>query len=149
MIGYNLLYPLFFGIKKSNINNTSVRSLAYRSEQKTLRKFLIDTKEYKCIICNNNFPLFLLEASHLKPRYLLSKSEIKDKNNVEFMCRNCHKLYENGWVGITNFKLDKNNKVQNYNFVFNDFNENIYTENNKSYFDYHYLNNFKKTIQYD
>ena len=27
--------------------------------------------------------------------------------------------------------------------IINDFKENIYTDNNKSYFDYHYLNNFK------
>jgi len=149
MIGFSLLYPIFCGIKSSNININSIRYLANRPEQKNFRQYLINNREYKCIICNNYFPLFLLEVSHLKFRHLLTKKEIYNKNNVEFMCRNCHKLYENGWVGITNFKLNKNKEIYKYNIVFNDFKENIYTDNNKSYFDYHYLNNFKRTIQDD
>ena len=39
-----------------------------RKEQKTLRKYLIETKKQICIICDKYLPLDLLETAHLKPR---------------------------------------------------------------------------------
>ena len=46
-------------------------------------------------------PLCLLETAHLKPRYLLNNNEKNDNNVVEFMCRFCHKLYDDGYLGIS------------------------------------------------
>ena len=80
-----------------------------RQEQQSLRKYLIENKEQICITCKKYLPLDLLETAHLKPRCLLKKYELYDKNIVEFMCRYCHKLYDSGFIGITNGELKVSN----------------------------------------
>jgi len=53
-----------------------------------------------CVICEKKLPLCLLETAHLKPRCILNSNEKNDKNSVEFMCRYCHNLYDNGFLKV-------------------------------------------------
>ena len=73
-----------------------------RKEQRWLREFLTANKPHLCIICDKRLPLCLLETAHIKPRSVLNRHEIMDTNVVEFMCRYCHKLYDEGMLGIDN-----------------------------------------------
>ena len=76
-----------------------------------------------CIICNKYLPLELLETAHLKPRCLLNKYELEDKNIVEFMCRYCHKLYDSGFIGIkdSELKVSKSLIKKNYDLTFDTY----------------------------
>ena len=42
----------------------------------------------------------LLDVSHLRPRNTLSANLYKNLDNVELMCKNCHNLWENGYIGV-------------------------------------------------
>lgn len=112
-----------------------------REEQQKLRNFLKNNKEQLCIICDKRLPLDLLETAHLKPRYLLNYIEKNDNNVSEFMCRYCHKLYDDGHLGIYNGLLCVSQFLtkNNYDLEYNENKQIIYynTKNNK-YFDYHY-----------
>ena len=118
-----------------------------REEQQSLRNYLINNKEQICIICDKKLPLCLLETAHLKPRYLLNNNEKNDNNVVEFMCRFCHKLYDDGYLGISSLGLlcvTSDITKNNYNLEYNENKPIIYynTKNNK-YFDYHYRNIYR------
>ena len=118
-----------------------------REEQQSLRNYLINNKEQICIICDKKLPLCLLETAHLKPRYLLNNNEKNDNNVVEFMCRFCHKLYDDGYLGISSLGLlcvSSDITKNNYNLEYNENKPIIYynTKNNK-YFDYHYRNIYR------
>ena len=43
-----------------------------RLEQQSLRKYLLNEKEHKCILCYKILPVCLLETAHIKPRNLLN-----------------------------------------------------------------------------
>jgi hypothetical protein len=138
-IYYNSKIIYNFIKKYSNIyKKYSIKEI--RIEQKHLRDFLIKNKEQKCIICNKFLPLCLLETAHLKPRCLLKKSELYNTNNVELMCKYCHSLYDNGYIGINNGKLVLSNYIinNNFNLKFNNYKLNIYNNLNKIYFIFHY-----------
>jgi len=118
-----------------------------REEQQSLRNYLINNKEQLCIICDKKLPLCLLETAHLKPRYLLNNNEKNDNNIVEFMCRFCHKLYDDGYLGISSLGLlcvSSDITKNNYDLEYNENKPIIYynTKNNK-YFDYHYRNIYR------
>ena len=119
-----------------------------REEQQKLRKYLINNKQQLCIICDKRLPLDLLETAHLKPRYLLNYIEKNDNNVVEFMCRYCHKLYDDGHLGIYNGLLCVSQSLtkNSYDLEYNENKEIIYynTKNNK-YFDYHCKNIYRST----
>ena len=125
--------------KKFNKIHRKYELKEFRQEQQQLRNYLISNKEQMCIICDKKLPLCLLETAHLKPRCILNNNEINDKNIVEFMCRYCHNLYDNGYLSVHNGLLqvstfineydlnyDKNKKITSYNFM------------NKKYFIFHY-----------
>ena len=125
--------------KKFNKIHRKYELKEFRQEQQQLRNYLISNKEQVCIICDKKLPLCLLETAHLKPRCILNNNEINDKNIVEFMCRYCHNLYDNGYLSVHNGLLqvstfineydlnyDKNKKITSYNFM------------NKKYFIFHY-----------
>ena len=111
-----------------------------REEQQMLRFFLISTKDHKCILCNKKLPLCLLETAHLKPRCLLNNIELKDKNVVEFMCRYCHHLYDNGLLGICNGLLCVSPLIEKYEDLQYNKNKLIinYSIENNIYFNFHY-----------
>ena len=73
---------------------------------------------------------------------LLKSIEIKDINNVEFMCRYCHHLYDNAFLSVKNSNLcvSKNITIPNIydlNYLNNKF-INAYNNLNSKYFNYHY-----------
>jgi hypothetical protein len=111
-----------------------------------LRKLLINNKPHICILCHKNLPLSLLETAHLKPRCILNYNEKNDDNIVEFMCRFCHKLYDDGYLGIIDGLLNisdiiKNNKDLHYE-TYKPIKS--YNSQNKKYFIYHYENIYNK-----
>jgi hypothetical protein len=110
-----------------------------RLEQQKLRTYLINNKQHKCIMCNKHLPLCLLETAHLKPRCLLNSNEINDNNNVEFMCRYCHNLYDNGYLGLYNGLLHISSFIDNYDLHYNKNTLIVYYNiQNKKYFNFHY-----------
>ena len=126
-------------IKNHNLIHKKYELREIRQEQKQLRNYLITNKQSVCIICDKNLPLCLLETAHLKPRCILNKNEINDKNVVEFMCRYCHNLYDNGFLSIYNGLLQVSTFINNYNL---DYIQNKlithYNFQNEKYFIFHY-----------
>lgn len=119
-----------------------------RIEQKKLRNFLLKNKPQKCIICDKFLPTCLLETAHLKPRFLLNFQEKNDYNIVEFMCRYCHSLYDNGYIAVNNGHLFISNFLKNNYSTEFDFmdNKTILSSNqlNYKYFNFHLKYIFKK-----
>ena len=76
--------------------------------QKSLRNYLIKSKYPNCILCNIEYPIEVLETTHLKPYSVSTDIERKDINIIEFMCRNCHKFYDMGFVSVINGAIIKN-----------------------------------------
>ena len=82
-------------------------STTRRPEGRHLRSNLIVRRmtegrhgECNCSMCSNTYPLFLLETAHLRPRHTLPKYERVSLDCVELMCRMCHSIYDNGFVGV-------------------------------------------------
>jgi hypothetical protein len=117
-----------------------------RLEQKRLRIFLINNKKHICIICDKTLPLCLLETAHLKPRCRLNNNELNDKHIVEFMCRYCHTLYDNGLISVYNGLVEVSKLLNNYDLNYN--NKLIYSYNlqNEKYFMFHYTYIYKNKI---
>tara|TARA_B110000908_G_C10263615_1_gene461407 strand:+ start:4963 stop:5610 length:648 start_codon:yes stop_codon:yes gene_type:complete len=132
---------LFF---KKFYNKTKIYTLnEIRPEQKSLRDFLINNKSHKCIICDKKLPLCLLETAHLKPRSILNNTELNDTNIVEFMCRYCHKLYDDGMIAVKNGKFCKIPELDKYDLNYDYSTVDAYNESNKKYFNYHYTNIYR------
>ena len=98
----NLLKYLF----KNSFRNSLMYSTT-RPEGRHLRSSLIIRRmsegrhgECDCSLCSKTYPLFLLETAHLRPRHTLSKPERITLDCVELMCRVCHSIYDNGFVGV-------------------------------------------------
>ena len=122
------------------------RFMSSRPEQKYLRKFLIDNFNTSCVICKKKLPPYLLECSHIKPRSLLCDNQLKDTNNVLFLCKYCHAMYDNGDIGINDYNIEFSNYILDFEDLHLDeikYFEND-NENNKIYLKYHYNNIFKK-----
>lgn len=97
--------------KHSEENNDALAIIKIRQEQSLLRKYLllISAKEQdnnnsgKCLICNRYFPKNILVASHVKKRSQCSDTEKADIKNIAMLqCALCDKLFENGYVYLTN-----------------------------------------------
>ena len=119
-----------------------IRYMSSRPEQQKLRRYLLENKEHKCIICQKNYPTYVLECAHLKPRCVCNHIERNDFNVVNWMCRNCHKIYDNGDIGVNDGILIKNDFIEDFDFE-DKFMENEYLGGEK-YYKYHILNIFKK-----
>jgi len=132
--------------KKYNNNYKKFETKEIRQEQQKLRNYLIHNKKHTCIICNKKLPLCLLETAHLKPRCILNKYEINDKNIVEFMCRYCHTLYDNGFLSVYNGVLQVSTFINNYDLIYNNSQIIDYNTNNQKYFDFHYKYIYKSNI---
>ena len=79
-----------------------------RLEQGLLRKYLIEQNSLaskngiKCQICNKYFPKDLLIAAHVKKRSLCNTQEKLDFKNIAMLqCASCDKLFENGYIYIS------------------------------------------------
>lgn len=130
--------------KKYNKNRVKYELREIRQEQKILRNYLIINKKHTCIFCDKNLPLCLLETAHLKPRNILTHNEKNDKNIVEFMCRYCHSLYDNGFLAVHNGLLQVSPLINKYDLQYNK-NKPItnYNTQNKKYFIFHYTYIYK------
>ena len=106
-----------------------------RQEQQKLRNYLIN-KEHSCILCDKHLPLCLLETAHLKPRCILNYHEMHDVNIVEFMCRYCHTLYDNGYLSVHNGMLQISDVIKPYELYTPK--EVSYNSHNEKYFLFHY-----------
>jgi len=75
----------------------------------------------------------------LKPRCILNKNEINDKNIVEFMCRYCHNLYDNGFLSVYNGLLQVSGKIIQYDLQYNTNKQiDCFNLQNQKYFIFHY-----------
>lgn len=133
--------------KKYNKNYKKYELKEIRKEQQLLRNYLIANKEHICIICDKKLPLCLLETAHLKPRCILNNNEKNDTNIVEFMCRYCHNLYDNGFLSIYNGLLHVSNLLIQYDLHYNkDKVIHYYNLYNEKYFIFHYKYIYKKGV---
>tara|TARA_B110001469_G_C9608435_1_gene302587 strand:- start:238 stop:690 length:453 start_codon:yes stop_codon:yes gene_type:complete len=135
----------FFNLMIFNIKKTifSFYNNRYISQQK-LRHYLVEKRQNKCILCNYIYPYKVLEVVHLKPRSVLNETENADCNNVEFMCRNCHKYYDLGLISVFNGLIIKSKELHNYSYnISNKYIDN-YNFNNALYFNYHFYTIFIK-----
>ena len=64
---------------------------------------------------------------------------MNDINVVEFMCRYCHNLYDNGFLSVYNGLLQVSTFINNYDLQYNK-NKHIvfYNSQNAKYFSFHY-----------
>lgn len=118
-----------------------IRHMSSRPEQRRLRKYLLENKEHKCIICQKNHPPYLLECAHIKPRCVSNDIERYDFNIVNWMCRNCHKIYDRGDIGINNGVMVESEYLKRFDFEGN-FKVSEYDRSIK-YFYYHLKKIFK------
>jgi len=130
--------------KKYSKNNIKYELREIREEQKQLRNYLIANKTQMCIICEKKLPLCLLETAHLKPRCILNYYEKNDKNIVEFMCRYCHSLYDNGFLSVYNGLLQVSSFINQYDINYNKNKQIlIYNTQNEKYFIFHHTYIYK------
>lgn len=130
--------------KKYNKNHRKYQLREIREEQKQLRNYLIANKPQMCIICEKKLPLCLLETAHLKPRCILNCYEKNDKNIVEFMCRYCHSLYDNGFLSVYNGLLQVSSFINQYDINYNKNKQIlIYNTQNEKYFIFHHTYIYK------
>ena len=125
--------------KKYNKNHRKYELREIRKEQQQLRNYLKLNKQPMCIICDKKLPLCLLETAHIKPRCILNNIEKNDKNVVEFMCRYCHNLYDNGFLAVYKGLLQVSTCINEYDLCYNK-NKQIqyYNLQNETYFMFHY-----------
>lgn len=74
-----------------------------RREQKYLRNYLFFGKKYsQCIICNDDFPVELLVAAHIRRRATcIDAMKLDFKNNVFAICKlGCDELFERGYIAV-------------------------------------------------
>lgn len=125
-----------------NYNLKYLRYLSSRPEQKKLRNYLLNHKMHKCLLCDTIYPLYVLECAHIKPRKDSNYHERNDLNIVKLMCRNCHKLYDCGDIGVYHSLIYKN-KIINDIQLLDSIDIDEYSLSEK-YFDYHFKNIYKK-----
>ena len=118
-----------------------------RQEQQQLRKYLISNKQHLCILCDKQLPLCLLETAHLKPRCILNHIELVDNHIVEFMCRYCHTLYDNGLLTVNDGILHVSTCLSNYDLCYENKKIISYNLHNEPYFRFHYKYIYKEFIK--
>lgn len=133
--------------RKYNKKCVKYSLLEIRQEQQQLRKYLISNKPHMCIICEKKVPLCLLETAHLKPRGLFNDKDKHNKSIVEFMCRYCHTLYDNGVLSVYKGLLQVSDCIHLYDLHYIK-NKQIsqYNIENEPYFMFHYNYIYKGTV---
>jgi len=134
---YGIIIINFF--RRYCINRKKYSLKEIRKEQQKLRNYLLENRPSICVVCDKKLPLCLLETAHIKPRCLLNYSEKIDFNIVELMCRFCHNLYDNGFLGVNNGLLSVSPKISLYDLNYSTGKSIVcYNNDNKIYFDFHY-----------
>jgi predicted restriction endonuclease len=117
-----------------------------RPECASLRKQLLNKyhPNCHCSLCMNAFPKELLDMAHLKPRHSITCSiERRNINNVEFMCKLCHAMYDRGFIGINHYGRIENSPLISHNKIGQTYSK--YNENNAAFLNWHYFNIFLKS----
>lgn len=120
-------------------NDKKYRLKEIRLEQQNLRNHLISNCSNICEFCEKKLPYFLLETAHIKPRYLLNYYDKYNYNNIIFLCRLCHVIFDKGYLAIFNNELlvsDKLN-VSEYDLPIYTKNKH-FTKEHQIFFDFHY-----------
>jgi hypothetical protein len=126
--------------RKYKIKNDKKYTLKeVRLEQQKLRKYLISNNSNICEFCEKKLPYFLLETAHIKPRCLLSYYDKQDHNNIIFLCRLCHVIFDKGYLSVFNNELLVSNKlnISEYDLPIYKKNKHLKKEQ-KKFFDFHY-----------
>lgn len=118
-----------------------------RPESASLRKQLLNKyrSNCHCSLCMNAFPTELLDMAHLKPRRSIRCNiELKNINNVEFMCKLCHAMYDRGFIGINHSgRIETSTTISNLNvasMIGQMYSK--YNKNNAAFLNWHYFNIF-------
>ena len=94
---------------------SSKRPESYELRNYLIKKYNSDVSGHHCSMCLKKYPLCLLDTAHLKPRYTMSSEQLRDLNNIEFMCKICHNLYDNGNISIdTKYKIVADSEIIHY-----------------------------------
>ena len=109
-----------------------------RIEQQNLRNHLISNYSNICSFCDKKLPYFLLETAHIKPRCLLNYKDKKFYNNVIFLCRLCHVIFDKGFITIFNNKLLVSNKLKISEFDLPTYKKYLDVREKKCFFDFHH-----------
>ena len=88
--------------------------------------------------------MFDVDTNRESKAYILNKNDKNDKNIVEFMCRYCHNLYDNGFLGIYRGLLQVSPFLLEYDLQYTQ-NKQIpfYNLQNEKYFIFHFNYIFK------
>ena len=125
--------------RKYNITNYKKYALKeIRTEQNKLINYLKNNYPNICSFCDKRLPYFLLETAHIKPRYLLQDCEKLNYNNVIFLCRYCHVIFDKGLISVHNNKLLISDKLNINDFDLPKYKNDICFEDQKKFFNFHY-----------
>ena len=110
-----------------------------RLEQQKLRNHLISNYPSICVFCEKKLPYFLLETCHIKPRCLLNYYDKKNYNNLIFLCRLCHVIFDKGYLGIFNNELLVSNKLNILEYDLPIYTKKkLFNKEQQIFFDFHY-----------
>jgi len=121
------------------------RLFSTRPECTKLRRLLIHkySGNYHCSMCMNAFPFPLLDMAHIKPRHTLtSVIDRKNIHNVEFMCKMCHAIYDQGFIGVNSKGIIESKHASFLSALFvvrqigNVYSK--YSDDNAPFFNWHY-----------
>lgn len=134
---------------KINVKNIKIlyQMFSSRPEHPNLKNNLIKRKDKECLICKIDRPVYLLECAHIKPRKEANIKERNDNSIVNWMCRNCHIIYDKGDISINKSKIIISNRLKFSNKYNHLKNQKICEKEylfSKKYYDYHFNNIFNK-----
>ncbi len=110
-----------------------------RLEQQNLRNHLILNCSNVCAFCEKKLPYFLLETAHIKPRCLLNNHDKNNYNNVIFLCRLCHVIFDKGYLSIFNNELLISDKLNISKYDLPVYTKKrFFMKKQQIFFDFHY-----------
>jgi predicted restriction endonuclease len=109
-----------------------------RIEQQNLRNHLMSNYPNVCMFCDKKLPYFLLETAHIKPRCLLNYNDRKNYNNVIFLCRLCHVIFDKGFIAVFNSQLLVSDKLKILDYDLPKYKNCLDVKEKKIFFDFHY-----------
>ena len=93
-----------------------------------------------CAFCEKKFPYYLLETAHIKPRCILNYYDKHNYNNVIFLCRLCHVIFDKGFLSIFDNELLVSDKLNILEYDLADYTnkKKNFTKEQQTFFDFHY-----------
>jgi predicted restriction endonuclease len=109
-----------------------------RLEQQKLRHYLMSNCPNICSFCEKKLPYFLLETAHIKPRCLLNYYDKNNYNNVIFLCRLCHVIFDKGYLSIFNNELLISDKLNILEYDLPIYTKKLFINEQQIFFDFHF-----------